>query len=204
MTIDRQKDENDLNDVLGLVRSFLSEYIFSEAATLPEAVIDLLRGKNQKIVLAESCTGGLIASQLTAVPGASDVFEAGIVSYSNESKNRLLGVPEKVLTEFGAVSREVVVSMEEGALHETGADVAVAVTGIAGPTGGTDEKPVGTVFIGWGVPGDIHTRLMQVKRNRTIFQQLVSSAVLDILRRYLQGLMTDSIYYFDEISRKRL
>ncbi len=204
LTIDSPDSEPVLSEVLDCIRSVLSDYIFSEVTSLPEAIIDLLRQAKRRVVVAESCTGGLIASQITAVPGASDVFEAGIVTYSNRSKNRLLGVSKKDLETFGAVSREIAISMVEGALEKTGADVAVAVTGIAGPTGGSPEKPVGTVYIGWGKPGDIHIRLMQVKRERAVFQQLVSSAVMDILRRYLQGLKTDSIYYFDEISREQL
>jgi len=204
VSINDSKNESALRDVVSSVKGFLAEYIFSETESLPESVIKLLRQQNKRVALAESCTGGLIASQITAVPGASDVLEAGIVSYSNQSKTRLLGVSEGALESFGAVSEEVVIAMVEGILEKTGADIALAVTGIAGPTGGSDEKPVGTVYIGWGSTGDIRTRLMQVKRERLIFQQLVSASALDLLRRYLLGLGSDGIYYFDELSRKRL
>ena len=158
----------------------------------------------KRAVFAESCTGGLIASQITALPGTSDVFEAGIVSYSNQSKEKLLGVSEIEIENFGAVSQEVVIAMTKGVLEKTGADVALAVTGIAGPTGGSEEKPVGTVYIGWGDLDNIQTRLLLVRRERTIFQELVSAAALDLLRRYLLDLDVNAIYYFDEISRKRL
>lgn len=204
LTIDRPELEPVLAETLERVKAVLSDYIFSDSASLPESIINLLRDQKKRVVIAESCTGGLIASEFTAVSGASDVFEAGIVTYSNQSKTRLLGVSNRDLESFGAVSQEVAAAMVEGALAKTGADVAVAVTGIAGPSGGTEEKPVGTVYVGWGKPGDIHTRLMQVKRERNLFQRLVSSAVMDILRRYLLKISMDSIYYFDEISRKRL
>lgn len=204
LTIHAPEYEPILEKLHHQIKLLFSEYAFSETATLPETVIQHLREQDLRVVFAESCTGGLIASQITAVPGASDVFEAGIVSYSNRSKIRILGVPESDLETFGAVSSEVAAAMVVGALEKTSADVAVAVTGIAGPTGGTEDKPVGTVYVGWGRPGDIHTRLMQIKRKRNVFQQLVSSAAIDILRRYLLGVSADSIYYFDEISRERL
>ncbi|NQU66284.1 MAG: CinA family nicotinamide mononucleotide deamidase-related protein [SAR324 cluster bacterium] len=193
-----------LADTLTKVHDLLAGYVFSEGHSLPEAVVDLLKKSMKRVAFAESCTGGLIASQITAVPGASDVFEAGIVSYSNKSKERLLNVSEVDIETFGAVSQEVVIGMVKGALAKTGADVAVAVTGVAGPTGGSVTKPVGTVYIGWGEAGNIQTRMLLIKRERTIFQQMVSAAALDLLRRYLLGLDADAIYYFDEISRKRL
>jgi len=204
LTIDDDAHAPALQKALNHVKAIMSEYIFSEGRTLPETLVDLLRGQKLRLTLAESCTGGLFASQITAGPGASDIFEAGLTTYSNAAKTRLLAVPDQLLQKCGAVSQQVAAAMAEGALKATGADLAVAVTGIAGPTGGSEEKPVGTVYISWGRPGNIQTRLMQVKRSRIIFQQLVCSAALDILRRYIQGLNTDGIYYFDEISRKRL
>jgi nicotinamide-nucleotide amidase len=109
------------------------------------AVIEANRARGKTIAVAESCTGGLIAAALTEVPGSSDVFQASYVSYSNEAKIAMLGVSLDVLDTFGAVSVAVAWSMAQGALSRSGADVAVAITGIAGPNGGSDRKPVGTV-----------------------------------------------------------
>ncbi len=120
--------------------------------TLPEKllesaakVIEANRARGKSIVVAESCTGGLVAAALTEIPGSSDVFQAGYVTYSNESKMGMLGVSQDVLETFGAVSVAVAWAMAQGALARSSADVAVAITGIAGPHGGSDRKPVGTV-----------------------------------------------------------
>jgi len=115
---------------------------------LAQTVVSTYKAKKLKIVTAESCTGGLMAAALTSVPGASSVFERGFVSYSNDSKVEVLGVLPDCLTMYGAVSREVAESMAQGALEYSRADVAIAVTGIAGPDGGATDKPVGLVFLG--------------------------------------------------------
>lgn len=111
-------------------------------------LVQLLKVKKMTISTAESCTGGLISKLITDIPGSSDVFIGGVVSYSNEMKMKWLGVRQKTLEKYGAVSEATVKEMLDGILMETGSDIAVAVSGIAGPTGGTPEKPVGTVFIG--------------------------------------------------------
>jgi len=108
-------------------------------------VIEANRAAGRRIAVAESCTGGLVAAALTEIAGSSDVFEAGFVTYSNEGKVKLLQVSEDVIETFGSVSVAVAWAMAQGALHNSGADVAVALTGIAGPAGGSDRKPVGTV-----------------------------------------------------------
>jgi nicotinamide-nucleotide amidase len=108
-------------------------------------VIEANRAAGLRIALAESCTGGLVAAALTEIPGSSDVFEAGFVTYSNEAKLAQLGISLEVLETFGAVSIATAWAMARGALVKTGADVAVAITGVAGPDGGSDKKPVGTV-----------------------------------------------------------
>ncbi|MGP1612018.1 MAG: CinA family protein [Catonella sp.] len=115
---------------------------------LEEEVVKNLLAENLKITTAESCTGGLIAARLVDVSGASGCFNEGYITYANEAKIRLLGVKEESIREFGAVSDEVVIEMAEGALSKADADLAVAVSGIAGPLGGSKEKPVGTVHIG--------------------------------------------------------
>ena len=111
-------------------------------------VLHLYRAKHLTLTAAESCTGGLVAAALTAHGGASDVFERGFVTYSNESKIEMLGVPAAILVRHGAVSANVAIAMAEGALAHSKADVAVSVTGIAGPGGGTPQKPVGLVYVG--------------------------------------------------------
>lgn len=116
-----------------------------------EDVLAAARAKGRKIATAESCTGGLIASVLTEIPGSSDVFERGFVTYSNTAKIDLLGVPEDLLAAHGAVSADVALAMAEGALRHSRADLAVAVTGIAGPKSDDTQKPVGLVYI--AVPG---------------------------------------------------
>jgi nicotinamide-nucleotide amidase len=111
------------------------------------ALLELMRRRGLRLVTAESCTGGLIAGALTEIAGSSDVVERGFVTYSNEAKTESIGVPAALIARVGAVSREVAVSMAEGALAASRADVAVAVTGVAGPGGGSAEKPVGLVHL---------------------------------------------------------
>jgi PncC family amidohydrolase len=111
-------------------------------------LIELLKTKKLTISTAESCTGGLISRLITDVPGSSEVFIGGVVSYSNEMKMKWLGVKSETLIRYGTVSEQTVMEMLKGIIRETGSDLAVAVSGIAGPTGGTPDKPVGTVFIG--------------------------------------------------------
>jgi nicotinamide-nucleotide amidase len=118
-----------------------------EIETLARLLIDEARERSLRIVTAESCTGGLVAGAICAVPGASDVFERGYVSYSNRAKQELLGVPGDLIADFGAVSEPVARMMAEGALENSNAHLAVAITGVAGPGGGTPMKPVGTVHI---------------------------------------------------------
>jgi nicotinamide-nucleotide amidase len=120
----------------------------SELMATARVVLDVARAASLKVTTAESCTGGLIAASLTEIAGSSDVFERGFVTYSNQSKTELLGVPADLITQSGAVSEAVARAMAEGALAHARADIAVAVTGIAGPGGGTADKPVGLVFIG--------------------------------------------------------
>lgn len=113
--------------------------------SLAEDVLTRAKNAGLKAATAESCTGGLIAASLTAVPGSSAVFERGFVTYSNEAKTEMLGVPADLIARLGAVSREVAIAMAEGALQNSHADIAVSVTGVAGPDGGSAEKPVGLV-----------------------------------------------------------
>ncbi|MGC4017214.1 MAG: competence/damage-inducible protein A [Luteolibacter sp.] len=158
--------------------------ISDDGTSLPEMVLRLCRARGWKVATAESCTGGLIASRLTDVAGSSDVFTHGFVTYANEAKRDMLGVPEELLKLHGAVSEPVARAMAEGAVARSGADVAVAVTGIAGPGGGSEDKPVGTVWIAWAVKGGETIAQRQLHmRNRKDFKLGVSQAALDGIRK---------------------
>ncbi len=152
---------------------------------LEQVVVESLKQRCAKVAVAESCTGGFIAHRLTNVPGASEIFVAGFVTYANEAKVRTLRVDETLLAQHGAVSREVAAAMAEGALNIAGADFALSSTGIAGPGGGTEQKPVGTVFI--GLAGRFQTKVEQhfFPTDRENFKWLASQAALDLLRRTL-------------------
>ncbi|MCF7675466.1 MAG: nicotinamide-nucleotide amidohydrolase family protein, partial [Akkermansiaceae bacterium] len=148
--------------------------------------VRLLTIRGLTLASAESCTGGLIANRLTDVPGASAVFTHGFITYANEAKIGLLGVPPEMLIEHGAVSEPIAGAMAEGALAAAGTDLAVAVTGIAGPTGGTPEKPVGTAWLALAACNHPTQawRLFQ-PRNRHDFKLGISQSALDAVRRHL-------------------
>jgi nicotinamide-nucleotide amidase len=156
---------------------------------MAEAVVQLLRERNLTLATAESCTGGLIANRITDVPGASMVFTHGFVTYANSAKTSLLGVSADDLAADGAVSESVARQMAEGALRASGADIAVAVTGIAGPDGGTPKKPVGTAWIGVAAKCSA-TQAYKVfhPRNRHDFKLAVSQSALDSVRRLAAGI----------------
>lgn len=166
--------------------SFLPFLISEDGSSLPKTVIRLLAERGWKLAAAESCTGGLISNRITDVPGASAVFTHGFITYANEAKRDILGVPQADLDEHGAVSEPVALAMAAGALRVSGADVAVAVTGIAGPDGGTLEKPVGTAWIALAANG-MEPRAFRVyqPRNRKDFKLGVSQLALDAVRKHL-------------------
>jgi len=171
------------------VTELLADHLLGELPiSLPAATINALKANNLQLCTAESCTGGLIASQLTSVAGASQVFPGGIVSYSNHVKAQLLQVSEESLASDGAVSENVVRQMALGALEATGANVAIAVTGIAGPDGGSADKPVGTVWIAWGSAQNLKAIKLQLPFDRTAFQSWVAALSLDLVRRQILGL----------------
>lgn len=176
-----------LTEAERIVRGLMEDLIYGmDEETLEEVVVRRLTERKLKVALAESCTGGHIANRLTNVPGASEVFLAGLVTYSNEAKMKLLGVREQTLIEHGAVSESVVREMAQGARERTGADYAVAVTGIAGPTGGTEDKPVGTVFIGLADAGGVKAGRFQNPFDRETFKYVTSQQALEWLRRSLR------------------
>lgn len=168
-------------------------YAEEEARTLEVVVNDLLRERGLTLATAESCTGGLIAERITAVAGSSEVFLGGVVAYSNALKRSFLDVPATVLEADGAVSEATAVAMAEGARRRTGADLAIAVTGIAGPGGGSDEKPVGTVHLALVGPAEgpfagVTHRRVRFPGDRDYVRRLTAQLALDLVRRRLLGL----------------
>ena len=163
--------------------TFGDELVSDDGANLEDVVVDLLAKRGRTLAIAESCTGGLIASRITDVAGSSEVFRYGFVTYANEAKLELVGVSQDALRSHGAVSDPVARQMAEGALKAGEADIAVAVTGIAGPAGGSEEKPVGTVFLGLAERG----RETQVYQQfhpwaRAAFKRQVSQSALNLVR----------------------
>jgi nicotinamide-nucleotide amidase len=156
--------------------------------SLEKAVGDLLRARGLRVAIAESCTGGLVTSRLTDVPGSSDYLDRSVVVYSNAAKTQVLGVPEPLIAAHGAVSEPVAVAMAEGVRRMAGVDVGLAITGIAGPGGGTPAKPVGTVAIAVDGPdGYRFVRTSLLGGSREMIKTFSSTAAIDRLRRAVLG-----------------
>ncbi|MEJ6561204.1 MAG: competence/damage-inducible protein A [Akkermansiaceae bacterium] len=166
--------------------SFSDYLIGDDGSSLEKVVVELLTRTGKTLTTAESCTGGLIASRITDVSGASAAFTHGFVTYSNEAKQQLIGVKAETLEAHGAVSEEVAGEMAAGALQVSGADIAVSITGIAGPTGGTEEKPVGTVCFGIATSKGVETYRECHPRSRADFKDQSSQRALDLVRRALR------------------
>jgi len=153
----------------------------AQASALGEA----LRARGWRLVTAESCTGGLLAAVCTGLAGSSEWFERGFVTYSNAAKTESLGVPAALIEDHGAVSAEVAQAMAEGALTHSAAQVALAITGIAGPAGGSPEKPVGTVWFAWALPGQTHTDHQCFAGDRAAIRQAAVAHALERLAALL-------------------
>ncbi len=180
--------ERNLEEAVERVRRSLGQYIFArDEETLEGVVASLLWERKRTLAVAESCTGGLVADRLTDVPGSSAYFERGLVVYSNASKEEMLHVPAAVLEAHGAVSEETARAMAEGVSALAGTDLGLSTTGIAGPGGGTDLKPVGTVFV--AVAGERGTvcRKFRFRWNRRRIKEISAHWALEMLRRYLEG-----------------
>jgi nicotinamide-nucleotide amidase len=171
-----------------IVRQHLNPHLYGQdEEEIETTVVELLTKRTKTLSIAESCTGGCIAHRVTNVPGASAVFVAGLVTYSNSAKLKFLGVQLETLNAHGAVSEPVAREMAEGARKQTGSDYALSVTGIAGPTGGTEAKPVGTVFIGLATPSNTIVERNFNPFDRETFKQVTSQQALDLLRRKVSG-----------------
>jgi nicotinamide-nucleotide amidase len=168
------------------VRAALGEQLYSLTnEDLPVVVGDLLRGAALTVGVAESCTGGLLAKRFTDIPGSSDYFLGGVVAYDNRVKTGLLGVPAALLADKGAVSEEVAAAMAQGVCHATGSDCGVSTTGVAGPGGGSDEKPVGLVYVGTVVKGVTQVECLRLWGQRDQIRERAAFSALDQLRRRL-------------------
>jgi nicotinamide-nucleotide amidase len=174
------------------LRDTLGQYLFTEdERSISEIVIDLCRARGLTLATAESCTGGMVASRITAVPGASDVFLGSVVAYGNDVKEAELGVPGELLATDGAVSAEVAAAMAKGARERLGADVAVSVTGVAGPGGGTPEKPVGLVFAHASGPDGEKAVRTELPGDRDTIRGRATAASLHLVRRLLESRHTE-------------
>jgi len=159
----------------------------AESESLEVKIGKLLRARGLKLAVAESCTGGLVADRITDTPGSSDYFLGGIVAYAYEAKVALLGVSWDTLRAHGAVSRETVLEMARGALKALAADVAISVSGIAGPGGGLPNKPIGTTWLGLSTASDERAQLALFSGDRRENKALAAEAALGLLLDYLQG-----------------
>jgi nicotinamide-nucleotide amidase len=167
-----------------IIGDCIGAHVFgSDDDVLEEVVVRLLIKRKKTLTIAESCTGGFISHRITNVPGASEVFLNGMVTYSNESKQRLLGVRPETLAQSGAVSEATVREMAEGARLRSNADYAISVTGIAGPGGGTVDKPVGTVFIALASEEKTVAQQHLLQYDRETFKFVASQLALDLLRQ---------------------
>ena len=175
-----------LADSAARLHTVLDDAIYGEDdADLAAVVLEQCRTRSLTIAVAESCTGGLLGARLTAIPGSSEVVLGGVIAYANAVKTTLLGVPAAMLRGHGAVSEPVVRAMASGVRAATGARVGLAITGVAGPGGGTEEKPVGTVWIATDVDGEIDARKTRLIGDRAEVRQRAAQAILEMLRRRL-------------------
>lgn len=181
-----------IKPVIEQVKERIGKYIYGiDVSSLEEQAVKVLKEKGLKIAAAESCTGGYFGKRITNVSGSSDIFECGVICYSNRIKHEILGVCDETLNEYGAVSKQCAFELCQGIIKLSGADVGVAITGIAGPTGGTEEKPVGTVYV---AVGDRHTVLVKrlelgsKMRDREYIRYLATSNALNMCLKFIENI----------------
>ena len=175
-----------LDDAASAIRARLGRSIYADSSTdLAEVVLDRCRALRLTIAVAESCTGGLLGARLTSIPGSSDVVFGGVIAYANEVKRDFLGVDQKLIDAHGAVSEEVVRQMAEGARNRLHASIGIGITGVAGPGGGTPEKPVGTVWIGLAQQDGTRALQLRLIGDRDEIRRRATQSALELLRRAL-------------------
>ncbi len=183
---EKKEIEKEINEQFASLKSLTKEYIVTDVDdALPVVIGKLLQSGNKKIATAESCTGGYIAHLLTSVPGSSKYYEGSIISYSNNIKQSLLGVDENTLNEYGAVSGQTVIEMLKGLLEKLPVDYGIAVSGIMGPDGGTDDKPAGTVWIAVGNKSKQETTKLSLRFNRERNIEVTGMMALNFLRKFI-------------------
>lgn len=175
-----------INNMTNEVSKIIGDYIYSfNGESLEESFFKLLKKNNMKVSFCESCTGGLITSRFTRIPGVSQILDRGIVTYSNGSKIEELGVKKSTLDKYGAVSEQVAVEMAEGLLKKTNVDIAISTTGIAGPLSDNSEKPIGLVYIGVAVKNNSYSKEFKLKGNRESIQNKAANFAFNEGRKYL-------------------
>jgi nicotinamide-nucleotide amidase len=183
---DKTTLESELNHQFDTLRSLVADWmVIDEDLTLQQVVGKLLKERGQTVGTAESCTGGYIAHLLTSIPGSSNYFTGGVVSYANEIKEKLLQVEPATITTVGAVSEDAVRQMVSGALQLLNTDYALATSGIMGPDGGTNEKPVGTVWVAVGNRNKISTQKFSFRFDRQRNIELTATNALNLLRKFI-------------------
>lgn len=189
MAMTKEDAESLCEPVIEEIKNRLDAYVYGvDYNCIEEAAVAMLKEHHLKVATAESCTGGLIAKRITDVPGASEVFECGIISYANEIKHKILGVSEDDLNKYGAVSEPVAKQMAQGALKVSGADIAVSVTGIAGPDSDSTDKPVGLVYIGLADKENVWVRKIRTSRRDRSYNRYVSASnALNMIRLYIDN-----------------
>ena len=170
----------------------MGDVTYRDEYPIEEVVVDILIAKHLTISTAESCTGGLLAGRIINVPGASNVIGEGFITYSNDAKRKYLGVKKSTLKKFGAVSEQCAKEMVKGLLAATKADVGLVTTGIAGPDGGTEEKPVGLVYIGCNVCGKIKVKKYIFEGDRRQIRDSATENALVLVRKYLTKYNTEN------------
>lgn len=187
-----QKAEEMCRPVAERIRERIGDCVYGiNVDSLEQLAVNLLSERKMTIATAESCSGGLLAKRITDIPGSSQVFEMGAVTYANRIKTLLLGVPEELLEKHGAVSEEVAAAMAEGVREKAGSDIGIGITGIAGPDGGTEEKPVGLIYVGLSDQAGTVVRKVKVfsqRRPRSYYRYTAASFALDMVRRRLEEL----------------
>ncbi|HMK20435.1 MAG TPA: CinA family nicotinamide mononucleotide deamidase-related protein [Chitinophagaceae bacterium] len=183
---DREKMEKELDEKFSVLKELVNEWLVTDKdENLATVVIKILKEKNKTIGTAESCTGGYIAHLITSNPGSSVGYKGSIISYANDVKENVLGVTDKTLRTVGAVSEETVIQMVKGAIEKLNVDFALATSGIMGPDGGTDEKPVGTVWIAAGNKGKVQTAKLAFRFDRERNIEMTSHTALNFLRKFI-------------------